>query len=68
MEVLMRRGINFGGDILQQELAIATGAIELIVADIQCTQPAIVDAAEHFHTKIVTTDPMAKMGDDVYRV
>ncbi|PXF57018.1 MAG: carbon-monoxide dehydrogenase catalytic subunit [Candidatus Methanogaster sp.] len=66
MEVLMRRGINFGGDILQQELAIATGAIELVVADIQCTQPAIVDAAKHFHTKIATTDPMAKMEGTTY--
>jgi len=66
MEVLMRRGINFGGDILQQELAIATGAIELVVVDIQCTQPAIVDAAKHFHTKIVTTDPMAKMEGTTY--
>jgi hydroxylamine reductase (hybrid-cluster protein) len=35
MEVLMRRGINYAGDILQQELAIATGAIELMVVDIQ---------------------------------
>jgi carbon-monoxide dehydrogenase catalytic subunit len=52
MEVLMRRGINFGGDILQQELAIATGAIELVVADIQCTQPAIVDAVELFRELI----------------
>jgi len=66
MEVLMRRGINFGGDILQQELAIATGAIELVVAEVQCTQPAIVDAAEHFHTEIVTTDPMAKMEGTTY--
>ncbi|MEA3324342.1 MAG: anaerobic carbon-monoxide dehydrogenase catalytic subunit [Euryarchaeota archaeon] len=66
MEVLMRRGVNFGGDILQQELAIATGAIELVVADIQCTQPAIVDAAKHFHTKIATTDPMAKMEGTTY--
>ncbi len=61
MEVLMRRGVNYAGDILQQELAIATGAIELVVADIQCTQPAIVDAASHFHTKVITTDPMSKI-------
>ena len=66
MEVLMRSGINFGGDILQQELAIVTGAIELVVVDVQCTQPAIVDAAEHFHTKIVTTDPIAKMEGTTY--
>lgn len=61
MEILMRRGVNYAGDILQQELAIATGAIELIVVDIQCTQPAIVDAANHFHTNVITTDPMSKI-------
>lgn len=61
MEVLMRRGINFAGDILQQELAIATGAVELVIVDIQCTQPAVVDAANKFHTKVVTTDPMSKI-------
>ena len=67
MEVLMRKGINFAGDILQQELALATGAIELIIVDIQCTQPAIAEAAKHFHTKIVVTDPMAKMEGATYR-
>ncbi len=61
MEVLMRKGVDYAGDILQQELAIATGAIELVVVDIQCTQPAIVDAANHFHTEVVTTDPMSKI-------
>jgi carbon-monoxide dehydrogenase catalytic subunit len=61
MEILMRKGVNYGGDILQQELAIATGAIELFVADIQCTQPAVVDAAKNFHTKVIMTDPMSKM-------
>lgn len=61
MEVLMRNGINFAGDILQQELAIATGAIEVFVVDIQCTQPAIVPAANKLHTKIVTSDPMSKI-------
>jgi len=66
MEVLMRKGIDFAGDILQQELAIATGAVELMVVEVQCTQPAIVDAADHFHTTIVTTDPMAKMEGTTY--
>lgn len=66
MEVLMRRGVNFAGDILQQELAIATGAIELMVVDIQCTQPAIVEAAARVHTKIVTTDPMSKIEGTTY--
>ncbi len=62
-EVLMRHGLPYAGDILQQELAIATGAVELMVVDIQCTQPAVVEAvkAAGFHTKIVTTDPYAKI-------
>lgn len=66
MEVLMRKGINFAGDILQQELAIATGAIELMVVDIQCTQPAIVEAAKKVHTKIISTDPMSKIEGTTY--
>lgn len=63
MEVLMRHGLSYAGDILQQELAIATGAVELMVVDIQCTQPAVVEAvkASGLHTKIITTDPEAKI-------
>lgn len=68
MEALMRNGVNFAGDILQQELAIATGAVELIVIDIQCTQPGMVAAvsAGGMHTKIVTTDPKSKIEGTTY--
>ena len=68
MEVLMRNGLDFAGDILQQELAIATGAVELIIIDIQCTQPGMVAAvtASGMHTKIVTTDPMSKIEGTEY--
>jgi carbon-monoxide dehydrogenase catalytic subunit len=68
MEVLMRNGLNFAGDILQQELAIATGAVELIIIDIQCTQPGMVAAvaASGMHTEIVTTDPMSKIEGTTY--
>jgi len=60
-EVLMRRGIPVVGNFLSQELAILTGAMEAMVVDIQCIMQGIVDVAERYHTKIITTSPKAKI-------
>jgi carbon-monoxide dehydrogenase catalytic subunit len=65
-EVLMRHGINIAGSLLQQELAIITGAVEVMVVDVQCIYPALADVAAKFHTKIVSTDPLAKISDDIH--
>ncbi len=60
-EILMRHGIPLTGSFLQQELSIYTGAIEMMVVDVQCLMPGLDQAAEAFHTKLVTTSPKAKM-------
>ena len=60
-EVLMRLGVPVIGNFLSQELAIATGAVEAMVVDIQCIMEGIVGAAKHTHTKIITTSPKAKI-------
>ncbi|MFH0838883.1 MAG: anaerobic carbon-monoxide dehydrogenase catalytic subunit [Candidatus Omnitrophota bacterium] len=60
-EILMRRGIPVAGTFLQQELAIFTGAVEIMVVDIQCIAPGIVQAAGNFHTKIITTSAKASL-------
>jgi carbon-monoxide dehydrogenase catalytic subunit len=39
-EVAMRHGIPMVGNFLQQENAVLTGAVEVIVADVQCIFPA----------------------------
>lgn len=59
LEVLIRRGIPVAGNFLQQELAIITGAVELLVVDLQCVLPSLPDIASCFHTKIVSTSPRA---------
>ena len=59
-EMLMRRGIPVAGDFLMQELAIATGAVELMVVDVQCIMPSLPVISSHWHTKVVSTDPRAK--------
>ncbi|MEW6101007.1 MAG: anaerobic carbon-monoxide dehydrogenase catalytic subunit [Candidatus Omnitrophota bacterium] len=59
-EVLMRHGISVAGNFLQQELAIITGAVEVMMVDVQCIMPALQETAICFHTKLVTTNPKAR--------
>lgn len=60
-EVLMRHGIPVAGNFLQQELAIVTGAVDAMVVDIQCEMQSLADVAKCYHTKVITTNPRAKM-------
>ncbi len=60
-EILMRHGINVAGSVMQQELAVLTGAVELMLVDVQCLYPGLNEVTRHFHTKLVTTSPKAKM-------
>ena len=60
-ELLARHGIPIVGNLLQTDLTIATGAIELVVVDYQCIMQGLQSVAEHFHTKIVTTSPKVKI-------
>ncbi len=58
-EILMRHGIPVAGNFLQQELAIATGAVDAMIVDIQCVFPALDKMAHCFHTKLVSTSEKA---------
>ena len=60
-EILMRHGVPIAGNFLQQELAIVTGAVDVMVVDIQCIMQSIATVAECYHTKIITTSPKAKI-------
>ena len=59
-EILMRHGIPVAGSFLQQELAIVTGAVELMLIDVQCCMPSLPDIASAYHTEIVSTTDIAK--------
>ena len=60
-EILLRHGVPLAGNFLQQELAIATGAVEAMVVDVQCIMPALGKLVECFHTKLITTSPTVKI-------
>lgn len=63
-EMLQRHGIPSVGTFLQQELAIITGACDAMVVDIQCIMQNLANVAKCFHTKLITTHPIAKMEQD----
>ena len=60
-EILMRQGVGVVGNFLQQELAIATGAVDAMVVDVQCVMEGLQNVASNFHTKLITTSPKAKI-------
>jgi len=59
-EILMRHGVPIAGNFLQQELAIMTGVVDVMLVDVQCIFPAITGLQKCFHTKVVSTSPKAK--------
>ncbi|UCB47109.1 MAG: anaerobic carbon-monoxide dehydrogenase catalytic subunit [Spirochaetota bacterium] len=60
-EILMRHGIAVAGSVMQQELAVLTGAVEVMLVDVQCLYPGLEKVTNCFHTKLVTTSPKAKI-------
>lgn len=60
-EVLMRSGVPIATNFSSQELAIMTGAVDVMVVDVQCIMPSVRAVAECFKTKIVTTMDISKI-------
>jgi carbon-monoxide dehydrogenase catalytic subunit len=56
----MRHGIPIAGSFLQQELAIVTGAVEMMIIDVQCCMPGLPDVARAYHTEVVSTSAIAR--------
>jgi len=66
-EVLMRQGVPLAGNMLNQELAIATGAVEVMLIDYQCIFPSITKTAGCYHTKVVSTSEKAKFPGAIHK-
>ncbi len=54
-ELLCRHGIPSVTNIMGQELAIGTGAVDAVVVDMQCVIPGLKTAADCFGTEVITT-------------
>ena len=58
-ELLMRRGIPMAGNHLTTELALVTGAVEMMFVDYQCIMPALGQVAACYHTRMISTSDKA---------
>lgn len=59
-EVLIRHGIPVAGNFLQQELALITGAVEMLITDVQCCMASLPEVAKAYHTEVISTSDLAK--------
>ena len=60
-EILLRHGLPIAGNILQQELAVNTGAVEAMIVDVQCIMPSLPEICKCYHTHLVTTSSKGKI-------
>jgi carbon-monoxide dehydrogenase catalytic subunit len=67
-EILMRHGIPVAGNYLHQELGIITGAVDAMVVDVQCEMQALANVAKCYHTKLITTDPRARIEGETMHI
>lgn len=65
-EVLMRQGVPLATNFMSQELPIMTGALDVMVVDVQCIMPSIQAVAECYKTRIVTTARNARIPGSHY--
>jgi len=59
-EILMRHGVPIAGNFLQQELALMTGVVEVMLIDVQCVFPSLTEYQKCTHTKVISTSPKAR--------
>ena len=60
-EILLRHGLPIAGNVLQQELAVVTGAVEAMVVDVQCIMPSLPELCKCYHTKLITTSSKGRI-------
>ncbi|MDA8334566.1 MAG: anaerobic carbon-monoxide dehydrogenase catalytic subunit [Peptococcaceae bacterium] len=49
------------GNWIVQELYVATGAVDLVMLDMNCSIPGLKAAADRFHTRLVSVDRIVRM-------
>ncbi len=65
-EILLRHGLPIAGNVLQQELAVITGAVEAMVVDVQCIMPSLPELCKCHHTRLITTSAKGRIPGAVH--
>ncbi|MBU3896493.1 MAG: hypothetical protein KJ697_00990 [Nanoarchaeota archaeon] len=59
--LLAKHGVPLAANVILQENVIATGMVEIMAVDAQCVMPSLVDICECYHTRLITTNSIAKI-------
>jgi len=65
-EVLMRKGVPIAANVQTQELVLLSGMLDAIILDYQCFMPSISTLARCTHTKVITTEELARLVGDTH--
>jgi carbon-monoxide dehydrogenase catalytic subunit/CO dehydrogenase/CO-methylating acetyl-CoA synthase complex beta subunit len=65
-EILMRKGIPIAANVLSQELVLMSGILDAMVLDYQCFMPSLSTLSRCTHTKLVSTEPVARLVGDTH--
>jgi len=66
-ELMQRKGTSAGefagqlGNWLNQEYMVATGAVDLVMMDLNCSIPGLKTVADNYHTKLVSVNRILRM-------
>jgi carbon-monoxide dehydrogenase catalytic subunit len=60
-EILLRHGLPIAGNVLQQEIAVSTGAVEAMIVDVQCIMPSLPEVTKCYHTELITTSSKGRI-------
>lgn len=65
-EILMRKGIPIASNVMSQELVMMSGLLDAMVVDYQCFMPSLSVLARCTHTRLVSTEELARLVGDTH--
>ncbi len=65
-EILMRKGVPIASNVQSQELVLMSGLLDAMVLDYQCFMPSLSNLARLTHTKLISTEGVARLVGDTH--
>jgi carbon-monoxide dehydrogenase catalytic subunit/CO dehydrogenase/CO-methylating acetyl-CoA synthase complex beta subunit len=65
-ETLMRKGVPLAANVTSQELVLLSGLLDAMVLDYQCFMPSLSQLARCTHTRIISTEEIARLPGDTH--
>jgi carbon-monoxide dehydrogenase catalytic subunit len=61
LETMSRHGLPHAGNFMSTEAVLVTGAVDAMAVDVQCIKQGMVQAADCYGTRFITTNPRCRI-------